>query len=243
MTRGKPPEREAKLIAAIRAAGSIRTKELAEATGVQGNNIGTALAAAIARGDVYVCKVAPGDGQTGRSTNEYRIGGGMPVPEFVPLNPRRAALASMAASVRRTPSTQAATGTLPARTEWPATPVFLSSTTPQAQVGDALRDRETASRAINSASRHAGASTEPPPAVPADTANMATPGPEPKGRGMGPAAAKAPAGDVKKLRLAIDQDGSLQLGDDTDPAQFVFPPEQVLQLGDFLHCTQEIWRP
>jgi hypothetical protein len=60
---------------------------------------------------------------------------------------------------------------------------------------------------------------------------------------MGPASAKAPAGGVKKLRLAIDQDGSLQLGDDTDPAQFVFPPEQVLQLGDFLHGTQGIWRP
>jgi len=60
---------------------------------------------------------------------------------------------------------------------------------------------------------------------------------------MGPASATAPAGDVKKLRLAIDQDGSLQLGDDTDPAQFVFPPEQVLQLGDFLHGTQGIWRP
>lgn len=94
MTRGRHPEREDKLIAAIRAAGSIRTKELSDATGVQGNNIGTAL-----------------------------------------------------------------------------------------------------------------------------------------------------AGDVKKLRLAIDQDGSLQLGDDTDPAQFVFLPEQVLQLGDFLHGTQGIWRP
>lgn len=230
MTRGRHPEREDKLIAAIRAAGSIRTKELSDATGVQGNNIGTALAAAIARGDVYVCKVTPGPGQTGRSTNEYRIGGGKPPPEFVPLNPRRAALASMAASVRRTPSTQPATGTLPARTEWPATPVFLSSTTPQAQVG-------------NSASQHAGASAETPPAGPADTAITATPGPAPKRRGMGPASATAPAGDVKKLRLAIDQDGSLQLGDDTDPAQFVFPPEQVLQLGDFLHGTQGIWRP
>lgn len=230
MTRGRHPEREDKLIAAIRAAGSIRTKELSDATGVQGNNIGTALAAAIARGDVYVCKVTPGPGQTGRSTNEYRIGGGKPPPEFVPLNPRRAALASMAASVRRTPSAQPTTGTLPARTEWPATPVFLSSTTPLAQVG-------------NSASQHAGASAETPPAGPADTAITATPGPAPKRRGMGPASATAPAGDVKKLRLAIDQDGSLQLGDDTDPAQFVFLPEQVLQLGDFLHGTQGIWRP
>ncbi len=45
------------------------------------------------------------------------------------------------------------------------------------------------------------------------------------------------------LRLAINQDGELQLGDDADPARWVFPPEQVLQLGDFLHETQGIWRP
>jgi hypothetical protein len=206
----------------------IRTKALAEATGVPANSIQALLAAHVASGRLCVCKVTiPGQ----YTQNEYRRGAGMPTPQPRPLSSKRLAIARSGPETRpAAPSTQAATGTLPARSSWPVTPVFLSSTTPQAQVG-------------NSASRHAGASAETPPAGPADTAITATPGPVPKRRGMGPAAAKAPAGDVRKLRLAIDQDGSLQMGDDADPAQFVFPPEQVLQLGDFLHGTQGIWRP
>lgn len=58
---------------------------------------------------------------------------------------------------------------------------------------------------------------------------------------MGPAPARAPAGDV--LRMSIDQDGALQMGDEDDPARWVFTPAQVLALGDFLHGTQGVWRP
>ena len=233
MTRGKPPEREGKLIAAIRAAGTIRTKELSDATGVQGNNIGTALAAAIARGEVYVCKVAPGPGGTGRSTNEYRIGGGMPVPDFTPLDPKKARIASMTAMARRTPDTSGATGTLPVRSVMPDVPVFLSSTTPQAQVG-------------NSASRHAGSPLDTPPAGSAATAPGISPAQTPKpdaGAALKkePATRKASAGDA--LRLSIDQDGVLQMGDDEDPARWVFMPNQVLAMGDFLHATERLWRP
>ena len=233
MTRGKPPEREAKLIAAIRAAGTIRTKELSEATGVQPSNIGTGLAQAIARGTVYVCKVAPGPGGTGRPTNEYRIGGGMPAPDFTPLNPKQARIAAMASITRRAPDTRAATGTLPARSVMPEVPVFLSSTTPQAQVG-------------NSASRHAGSPLDTPPAGSAATAPGISPAQTPKPDAGAelkkePATRKASAGDA--LRLSIDQDGVLQMGDGIDPARWIFTPQQTKQLGYFLRQTHDVWNP
>jgi hypothetical protein len=227
MTRGKPPEREAKLIAAIRAAGTIRTKELSEATGVQPSNIGTGLAQAIARGTVYVCKVAPGPGGTGRPTNEYRIGGGMPAPDFTPLDPKRARIAAMASITRRAPDTRAATGTLPARSVMPEVPVFLSSTTPQPAVG-------------NTGSTQSELTSADERAV---TSIPETPGPQPERRGMGPAPARAPVGNAEKLKLAIDADGVLQMGDDTDPARFVFTPQQTKQLGYFLRQTHDVWNP
>ena len=107
------------------------------------------------------------------------------------------------------------------------------ATTPQAQVG-------------NSASRHAGAPLETPPAVSAATApgtsSEQTPKPD-AGAALKkePATRKASAGDV--LRLSIDQDGTLQMGDDADPARWVFTPAQVLAIGDFLHATERVWRP
>jgi hypothetical protein len=61
-------------------------------------------------------------------------------------------------------------------------------------------------------------------------------------------ALKKRAGGVKDsaggaMRLSIDQDGTLQMGDADDPARWVFTPAQVLALGDFLHATQGVWRP
>lgn len=86
-------------------------------------------------------------------------------------------------------------------------------------------------------------SLKTPPGAPADTARQ-TAGPTPPAaqerRGMGPAPTLPVAGAA--LRLAIDQDGALQLGDEDDPARFVFTPDQVLALGDFLHGTQGVWR-
>ena len=71
-----------------------------------------------------------------------------------------------------------------------------------------------------------------------------TPGPQPERRGMGPAPARAPAGDVAgKLKLAIDDEGVLQMGDSTDPARWVFTKKQTKQLGYFLRQTHDVWNP
>lgn len=45
------------------------------------------------------------------------------------------------------------------------------------------------------------------------------------------------------LRLAISDQGELQMGDADDPARWVFTPEQTLALGDFLALTEGLWRP
>lgn len=86
-------------------------------------------------------------------------------------------------------------------------------------------------------------SLKTPPGAPADTARTIEPTPPAvqERRGMGPAPVLPVAGAA--LRLAINQDGELQLGDEEDPARYVFTPGQVLALGDFLHATEGVWRP
>ncbi len=98
----------------------------------------------------------------------------------------------------------------------------------------------------NSASRHAGTSTETPLAVSAVTAPGIGPAPTPRpaaGAALKkePATRKASAGDA--LRLSIDQDGVLQMGDDIDPARWIFTPQQTKQLGCFLRQTHDVWNP
>lgn len=59
----------------------IRTDQLRQESGLS-ENVSALLADAVKRGDLYVCKVS----QEGKPpTNEYRIGGGVPVPDFKPL--------------------------------------------------------------------------------------------------------------------------------------------------------------
>lgn len=209
----------------------IRTAELAAKTGVAINGIQVLLAPHVASGRLCVCKVtAPGR----PAQNEYRRGAGVPPPSHAPLKPKRAGIA-LGQPGKPLPVTTPAPAVSASRTAEPATPVFLPprATTPQAQVG-------------NSASRHAGTSTVTPPAGPAATAPGIGPAQTPKPAAGAvlkkePATRRASAGDA--LRLAIDQDGVLQVGDDDDPARWVFTPAQVLAIGDFLHATQGVWRP
>lgn len=49
-------------------------------------------------------------------------------------------------------------------------------------------------------------------------------------------------GRVVLPRLMIDQDGSLWIGDDADPARHHFTQPQVEALGDFLRLTEPLWR-
>lgn len=208
----------------------IRTAELADKTGVPANSILMLLAPHVASGRLCVCKVTT----PGRPPqNEYRRGAGMPPPSHTPLQPKRAGIA-LGQPGKPLPVTTAAPAVSSPRTCEPATPVFLSSsTTPQAQVG---KQRQPAR----------GSPPDTPPAVPAATAPGISPAQTPKPDAGAvlkaePATRKASAGDA--LRLTIDQDGVLQMGDDTDPARWIFTPQQTKQLGYFLCQTHDVWNP
>lgn len=209
----------------------IRTAELAAKTGVAINGIQVLLAPHVASGRLCVCKVtAPGRS----AQNEYRRGAGVPPPSHAPLKPKRAGIA-LGQPGKPLPVTTPAPAVSASRTAEPATPVFLPprATTPQAQVG-------------NSASRHAGTSTETPSAGSADTAPGIGPAQTPKSAADAalkkePATRKASAGDA--ICLSISMDGTLQVGDEDDPARWVFTPGQVMAIGDFLNLTERVWRP
>jgi len=210
----------------------IRSPELAAASGVPAKSITALLATAVAKGRVVVCKITvPG----ASAQNEYRKGGGLPPPEFKPLNTKRAGIARSTPAARRAPSADTAKGTLPQRTAEPATPVLLSSTTPQPAVGGALRDRETAPRAINTGSAQSDSTSADERAV---TSEQETPRPAPERRGMGPAPAKASAGDVS---ITIDDAGVLVIG--TNEGVIELQPKQCQRLGHFMVGSQGIWNP
>lgn len=226
-----------KLLKAIREAGTdqygnpvgIRSTALAKKTGVPSKSITALLGPAVAKGLVVVCKVTPATGQV---FNEYRTGPGVPPPEFKPLNTKRAGIATFNAAVRQVVAKSLVPVSRSVAPREPEVPVFLlksnSSTTPQPAVGNT----GSAQSEPTSADERAVAS------------DQETPGPQPKRRGMGPASARAPAGDVAgKLKLAIDDEGVLQMGDSTDPARWVFTPKQTKQLGYFLRQTHDVWNP
>lgn len=210
----------------------IRTSDLAERAGVPRGSVQALLAPYVDSGRLQWCKVSvPGS----PPQNEYRSGAGVATPEFKSLDARRAGIARNTAHVRPASSGVMVDVSRTAATCAPEVPVFLknSSTIPQAQVG-------------NSASRQEGTPLDTPPAVSAVTTPGSIPESTPKPAAKAalneePTARPASAGAV--LRLAIDQDGSLQMGDEDDPARWVLTPAQVLALGDFLHGTQGVWRP
>lgn len=205
----------------------IRSSALSAATGIPSKSIPGFLAGAIKRGEIVVCKITSAQGQ---SENEYRRGAGVQAPDFRPLT-SRSGLAAIAhgAATRPLPVTTPAPKLVPREIE---TPVLITQHHAQPAV------------ASNTGSPGAGPASDTPPAARAVAAARPTPGKAPERRGTGPAPAPRPAGDAPPpLRLAINQDGELQMGDDDDPARWVFPIEQVMQLGDFLHGTQGVWRP
>ena len=72
----------------------------------------------------------------------------------------------------------------------------------------------------------------PPPAAPAPAA------PPPAAPKPNPARTRPAA-----LRLSINQDGELQMGDEANPVRWVFTPQQTKQLGYFLRQTHDVWNP
>lgn len=199
---------------------SIRTPELCRLTGITANNLGRAIQPLIDQGKVIMCKITrPGPGG---SVKEFRLGAGMVQAGQVPLNPRRAGIAH-----------GAPTKPLPVTTPAPK----VSTPAPDVcEIPVPVFKRAHPAVASNSGSSATGSpTTTPSPGVPAVAAKAT-----PKPTRHSPAAASE--GDVR-LRLSIDQDGALQIGDDDDPARYIFNPEHTLAIGDFLHLTQGVWRP
>lgn len=206
----------------------IRSSELAERAGIPRGSVQALLAPYVDSGRLQCCKVSvPGS----PPQNEYRSGAGVATPEFKPLDTKRAGIARNTAHVRPEASMPPVDVSQPTEKREPEVPVFLlksSSSTPQPAVGNTGSAR---SEPTSADERAVASSTE-------------TPGPQPERRGMGPAPAKAPAGDVAgKLKLAIDDEGVLQMGYSTDPARWVFTPKQTKQLGYFLRQTHDVWNP
>lgn len=178
---------------------SIRTADLAAACDVAPSSIQAMLSGPVAAGEIYVCKVTP---PNGRAFNEYRQGGGQAVPEFKPLNPKRAGIAL------------ATTGQAPR----PAL-----SKQPQPAVG-------------NTGSPQSESSSADERAV---TSDPETPEPQPERRGMGPAPARAPAGDV--FGITLDDAGVLVIA--TDEGVIELQPIHAKRLGHFMVGSQGIWNP
>lgn len=212
----------------------IRTRALAEKTGIPPTSISVLLAPHVASGRLWVCKVTiPGS----PPQNEYRKGSGGVVVPPAPLNTRRAGIAHGPATKPLAVTRLApALSTAPAPGAAPAVPVFIAREQrgqPQPAVGNTGSSR----------------AADPPCAAAPAVAAKATPKPT-TGDALKkePAARKASAGDDTKtsdedLLLSIDQDGALQVGYGDDPARWIFGPRHVLALGDFLDATQGLWRP
>lgn len=214
----------------------IRTSELAERAGIPRGSVQAMLAAHVASGRLLCCKVSVPGSQT---QNEYRSGAGVATPEFKPLDTKRDGIARNAAHVRPASSMPPVVVSQPFDPREPEVPVFLpksnSSTTPQPAVGNT---GSAQSEPTSADERAVASSTE-------------TPGPQPKRRGMGPASAKAPAGDVAPrpqringndgIALRIDHDGTLLIA--TDEGVLEIGPKQSRRLGHFMADTHGVWNP
>jgi len=103
---------------------------------------------------------------------------------------------------------------------------FVPSKTPQRTVGQNIRSGPSAPPMTPPAEGTAVANRAP---IPSDPTQAAKPGRD---------------GARNEIRLSIDDDArlSITLADgQSDPLRLT--PEETLALGDFLVCTQQLWRP
>lgn len=201
----------------------IRTSALAEATGVPKNSIQALLDAAVIRGDLVVCKITNANNVQER---EYRAGPGVPPPQFVPLNTRRANIAH-GAITKPLPVTTPAPAVSTPRPAIAAivTPTFIKPTQPEV--------------VVQSAEKTPAAEALPPTGADTAVAAQATPKPQ-AGAALKkePAAPKASAGDV---RIGINDSGTLVIAIDDDRIEL--NQKQAQRLGHFMIGTQGVWNP
>ena len=212
------------LIGVIRRLGRARTGDLAKATGVPSASISVLLAVAVRKGILTVCKVTvPGL----PPSNEYRIGGGMAVPDFQPLKTKRIGVALGTAAHRNTEASKAPPQ--PPKPDSAEPPVFLNHQ-PQPAVGK------------NTGSARSGMSSTAASPEAHAVAAPATPKPASERRGTGPAQTKASAGDATSaLDIRIDHDGTITIG--TVESVIELDPQQARKLGHFMAATHGIWNP
>jgi hypothetical protein len=197
----------------------IRTTALAAATGVPVNSIQVLLERSISHGDLVVCKIT---GARGRQEREYRVGPGVPPPEFKPLKVKPT-WPDLTRQRQRPTAAPSLSKPLPACSAI-ETPVLIP---PRPAVG-----KNSGSSAIGMPSAN------PSPEAPA-VAAQATPGPETRARlKKEPAANKAPAGDV---RIGINDSGTLVIAIDDDTLEL--NPKQARRLGHFMAGTAGVWNP
>lgn len=127
----------------------IRSPELAAASGIAAKSITSLLSYAVTKGRVFVCKVTiPG----AATQNEYRKGGGVPAPGFVPLNTKRADIARSAPASAITKQPQPAVGTSTPAAGGPVTPpaepaVAAAPATPAPDARAVLKEEPAAQKA------------------------------------------------------------------------------------------------
>jgi len=221
----KVPTKVDRLIDAInklnRAKVPARTPILSQETGIPQSSIGGLLQGPENRGDVTSCLVT--DMASGRHMREYRIGPGVAM-DFKPLktggrSTPQLALRATGNGVPPLPK--------PVKTEKknPIVHPFLAGTMPDVK------------------------EVPPKPEVGQNTgsAGSATP------MGIPPSEARAvanqparteirSAGRGDDFKIVIDQDGAVSCYDSTG-FTVDFTPTQTLALGDFLHLTENLWRP
>ena len=196
----------------------IRTTALAEATGVPAKSIQALLDPRVKSGELVVCKIT---GASGQQEREYRVGPGVPPPEFKPLDTRRNGVALRTPATRPTAAPSLSTPKPPA--DQIAAPVFIKSTQPAV---------------VKAVKTPAAGGAAPPLAEPAVTA-QATPGPTPRAAlKKEPTAVKAPAGNV---RIGINAEGILVIAIDDDSIEL--NQKQACRLGNFMVATQGVWAP
>jgi hypothetical protein len=196
----------------------IRTAALADATGVPRKSIQQLLDPYIKSGALVACMIT---GPSGQREREYRLGGGVPPPEFTPMKPAKNPWTDL---TRPAPRPNAAPSTPSGDVGGIETPTLIKAQPAVAK---------------NSGSMAIGMpSANPSPEAPA-VAAKATPEPTPRAAlKKEPAAVKASAGDV---RIGINDSGTLviAMGEDS----ITLDVDQAVKLGDFLHATQAVWRP
>lgn len=200
----------------------IRSPELAAISGIPAKSITALLAIAVARGRVVACKITRPGHQT---QNEYRKGGGLPPPDFKPLNTKRTGIAI------GQPAHRGGTATAPALStpRCDADPIAPSSPTKQPQP------------AVGTSTSAAG-DPDTPPVEPTVAASPATPAPNTRAElKEEPAAQKAPAGNELDITLDITLDDKGTLTIATCEGVIELDPKNTRRLGHFMVGSQGIW--